>query len=261
MNNGMKLLAFLLLLASATPVWSADLNSEGIKAYRAGDYARAEQLYRQALAEEKENDKLVAICRNLAVLYEAQGKDASEFSKKADELSKAQTSRVTTNDSSLPDMTRQLIPGGSLINPSFQLQQPVRAASESSAATTSTQAPARSGAPSPNASDGSPAFGVGFSNRSEVIDSSVGANSPFGGFQRDSRQTNGLPPGVGYGTGYGTGYSVQTPNSTFQSSDGSPIILNAPDGRPVIIKAPGQNTYVERQNPDGGTTTIINRTY
>lgn len=260
MNKGMKFLT-VLLIASATPAWSADLNSEGIKAYRAGDYSRAEQLYRQALAEEKENDKLVAICRNLAVLYEAQGKDASEFTKKADELSKAQASRVTTNDSSLPDMTRQLIPGGSLVNPSFQLQQPARASAES-AATVNAQAPARGGAQSPqNASGGSPAFGVGFSNRSEVIDSSVGANSPFGGFQRDSRQTNGLPPGVGYGTGYGTGYSVQTPTSTFSSSDGSPIILNAPDGRPVIIKAPGQNTYAERQNPDGGTTTIINRTY
>ncbi|MBY0551483.1 MAG: hypothetical protein K2W95_29650 [Candidatus Obscuribacterales bacterium] len=260
MNNGLKLLLILTLPACVMPARGADLNSEGIKAYRAGEYSKAEQLYRQALGEEKDNDKLVAICRNLAVLYEAQGKDASEFNKKADELSKAQTSRVTTNDSSLPGMTRELIPGGSLLNPSFKLQQPLRATSQSPAAPVSSSPAAGGSAQSQSAPGESPTFGVGFTNRSEVIDSSVGANSPFGGFQRDSRQTNGLPPGVGYGTGYGTGYSVQTPNSKFQSSDGSPIILNAPDGRPVIIKAPGQNIYAERQNPGGGTTVIINRT-
>ena len=239
------------------PAWSNDLNSEGIKAYRAGDYSKAEQLYRQALADEKDNDKLVAICRNLAILYEAQGKDASEFNKKADELSKSQTPRVLNNDSNLTDMTKKLIPGGSLTNPNFALQQPDRSSAQPDEATDSrTVNPG--GAPSQSASGGSPAFGVGFSNRSVMTESSMGANSPFGGFQGGSQQNYGMP--FGYSGGYGNSYSVQTPNSTFQYSDGSPLILNAPDGRPVIIKAPGQNTYATRQNPGGGTTTIINRT-
>lgn len=267
----------ILSLMNVVPAIANDLNSEGIKAYRAGDYVRAEQLYRQALADEKDNDKLVAICRNLAVLYQAQGKDASEFNKKADELSKAQRPRIMTNDSSIPDMTKQFIPGGSINNPSFVLPQRLKFSQEAgtssgaqtTGATTSGQAnqpqspgqsDTRAAQQPQNQSGGSPALGVGFSTRSVMTESSVGANSPFGGFQRDSRTQSGLP-GFGYPSGYGTGYSVQTPNGSFGYSDGSPVILNTPDGRPVIIKAPGQNSYATQQNPDGGTTTIINRTY
>lgn len=256
MNSRVILLAAL-IIASAAPARSADLNTEGIQAYRSGDYSKAEQLYRQALAEEKDNDKLVAICRNLAVLFEAQGKDPSEFNKKADELSKSQTPRVLNNDSGLSEMTRTLIPGGSLREPNFVLPRTVR--SSDAAPATPGNAQPSSGSPEQTVPLASPPIGVNFSNQSVTVDSSVGVNSPFGGFQRDSRQTYGLPPGS-HG-GYGTGYSVQTPNSTFQYSDGSPIILNAPDGRPVIIKAPGQNTIQTQQNPDGGTSTIINRTY
>jgi hypothetical protein len=80
-----KLVSILILLNQGS-VWASDANVEGIKAYRAGDYAKAESMYRQALTEETSKTGLAAIYRNLVVLYEAQKRDATEFQQKADEL-------------------------------------------------------------------------------------------------------------------------------------------------------------------------------
>ncbi|MBX9722752.1 MAG: tetratricopeptide repeat protein, partial [Candidatus Obscuribacterales bacterium] len=79
------------LMMSTMPVVAGESAGEGIRAYRAGDYAKAEQLYRKALTEETDNGQLAAIYRNLAILYGAQGKDGAEFTKKADELNPPDT--------------------------------------------------------------------------------------------------------------------------------------------------------------------------
>lgn len=75
-----------IFLQLALPVLAGELNILGIKAFRSGDYVKAEQLYRQALLEDASRIEKASVYRNLAVLYQAQSKDASEFIKKADEL-------------------------------------------------------------------------------------------------------------------------------------------------------------------------------
>lgn len=207
----------------ATPVRADDSNAEAIKAFRAHDYQKAEQLYRDALTHETDNVKLGGIYRNLAVLYEAQGKDASEFTKKADEINPAGVPHKVNQDA-LPsqngamDLRPQTAPTRGVFS-SFGMNR----YSETSG------------------------FGLNFQN----------GNRGGAGIGGNSRYTNGpfFPGGYGYGS------SLQTPNGASQFTDSSPIILSTPNGRPVIIDAPGPNIYTEQRRPDGDTTTIINRTY
>src|SRR5271156_6343929 len=76
----------ILVLITISPAWANQYTDDGIKAYRQGDYPKAEQLYRKALAEETDSDQLAAVYRNLSILYKAQGKDGSDFTNKADAL-------------------------------------------------------------------------------------------------------------------------------------------------------------------------------
>lgn len=284
MNSKKFLPLAVLVVISIAPSVAGDLNSEGIKAFRAKDYQLAEKLYRQVLAQETDSAALEAAYNNLAVLYQAQGKDASEFTAKAAELAKSHTTKVLTNDSSFSQRALPGSLGGFVQQPAngvaaggagLTAQPPTDGAQNPS---TGAQRPAigaqspANGAQNPsigaqgpasaaqNQAVGSPPIWVNSGMQNMRTESSFGVNTPFGGFQRNSVNNYGMP-GYGYPGNLGSGYSVQGPNGSFDYSDASPVILNAPNGQPVIIRAPGPNTSATQQNPDGSTTTIINRTY
>lgn len=85
MKNKICFLAILNALCSL-PAFAGEYTAEGIRAFRRGDYALAERCYWLAIKEETDPSNLAAIYRNLAILYNARGKDGSAFTKKADEL-------------------------------------------------------------------------------------------------------------------------------------------------------------------------------
>lgn len=250
MNKRNYLSLAVVALVSSASALAADLNSEGIKAYRAGDYQRAEKLYRQVLAEETDSTTLEAAYNNLAVLYQAQGKDSTEFTAEAAKLAKSRKPRVLSNDSPF-----SMQPGV------FLKQAPKDTTADAPEATArSAQTPAGGASPQQTPSSGSPPLWVNSGMQNIRTNSSFGVNTPFGGFQRNTTNNYGMP-GFGYPGAYGSGYSMQGPNGSVDYSDASPVILNAPNGQPVIIRAPGPNTSATQQNPDGSSTTIINRTY
>ena len=234
----------LCLFLSSAPAWCDDLIADGIKAYRAGEYQKAEQLYKQALSQESDPAQKAAIYRNIGVLYEAQGKDASEFNKKADELDPpAKLKRVDRRD-----MDTVLINNKAQTQPNLKFSRddaPPQEAAGSAKPTPPTNSPglfANFGMNQTSVNSGfgfgaSPIRGlnIGGSGSSSMNSPMFGANSPM--FQ-----------------------STQTADGVSGSSNATPVVLPKPDGGAVIFFAPAQNAYSSRQNPDGSSTTIIRRT-
>ncbi len=250
------------LMLSTLPVVAGESAGEGIRAYRAGDYAKAEQLYRKALTEETDNGQLAAIYRNMAILYAAQGKDGAEFTKKADELNPPDTPSYihsnATSDTS-KNVNRQSFINKNELN--REIGTPADP-NQSKQALNGKQDPAASNGLAPT-----PSMMTGFSTSQTYESTSLGGGFRLGprgsglningGYRSDSGY-NTFPGGFGYPSNQF--YSVQTPTSNFQYSDNTPMVLPAANGPPVIINAPGPNIYSQQQAPDGSTTTIIKRT-
>ena len=265
-------------LAFSLPAWGGDYNSLGIKAFRSGDYQKAEQLYRQGLEEEQENSKLASIYRNLSVLYSAQGKDGSEFSKKADALDPPITPMyIKQKDGAVlmyngPQAIRQqtqqqqaveqqfqpksgqafTYPKKSLIDPNDFLNHPMFAGGTGGAAGLgSGRGRAGSGGVgSGGAGSGSVGSGTGFLSRSNYINSGLGANFNFGrpGFPGASPVPSGSILGGGsqfdsplyYGPAYGgMTYSSVSPHNTFRYSDSSLIVVPVPVYGPAPLPING----------------------
>ncbi|MBX9685704.1 MAG: tetratricopeptide repeat protein [Candidatus Obscuribacterales bacterium] len=252
----LSLVLLSLAIMLSVPAWADDSNSEGIKAYRMGDYARAEQLYRQALTEKSNNYELAAVYRNLSILYEAQGKDGSEFSRKADQLfppdrpayikapAAAGLSGASTEHSALP-----AVPSG---------------------ASTGAIPAAGSAGRGVSVLGGTGVFGSS-SMSSSTLNGSYNLNQPgagrggilnggFGGAARFN-SGNGFSGYGGYGGLGNSYYSSSSPNGVFEYSSSTPMVLPAPNGGAIILNAPGPNIYSSQQGADGSTTTIMKRTY
>lgn len=248
------LLAILISLGSVLPAFADDLTSEGIKAYRSGDYSRAEQLYRQALSGEMDPEKRAAIYRNLGVLYQAQGKDGTEFNRQADAIDPpGQMQRIERDGDTM------LLRGkhGSGLSQAGTAEQ-----NESSQMPDASNSAPRAGAApvfnglNSSVSGSMMSSGGGFGVRGTLGNGSIGGGSIFGGY----RNGGGYYPGR-FGAYGPMMYSSQNGNNSFMYSTGTPMVLTAPNGRPVFINAPGPNIYSQTQAPDGSSSTLIYRTY
>lgn len=227
--------------AVVLPAIASESAAEGIKAFRMGDYQRAEQLYRQALSEENDNAQKAAIYRNLSILYNAQGKDGSEFAKKADELNPPEKPAYlqgkfhpSKNNGQSSDLFYGAPPySGSLINSGLN-----RSAIGEGPAANSTNSPSSPSNPAPdsraNASRATnPSDSGQILNGASVYGESVSQSSGFG-----------LNRG---GLGFGGGFSRNALNGTFGGMSngvasgyaGAPYAgmnNNAPGG---ILRGPG----------------------
>ena len=289
--------ASLLLIFAAIATHSSqcafadDLTAEGIKAFRAGDFLRAEQLYRQALPQEDDPQKKAAIFRDLNVLYQAQGKDGSDFVRQADALDPPSKSGLTKADG----QSELLINHRDKTNPNASANSNPNPNSNSNFVSQPHQLPsgmviepAMSGSRNTLQVDGmSPsnpvmmngAFGTSSSSSSMFGGAIRGGGSLSGGaFTGGSLNGGSLNGGSfrggslgGYrgGSTMGGGFSpnnssfgsVQNGNNYFEYSANTPIVLPAPNGGAVILNNPGPNIYSTQQAPDGSTTTIMKRTY
>lgn len=260
-----------LFLLVSTPVWAADSNSEGIKAFRAGDYAKAERLYIQALTEESDRSKVASIYRNIALLYKTQGKDGSDFEKKADQVDPPLTPMVIKKSNgdvliyhgkhSSPEEESPAVKAFPQANPFTNSTPQI---DRRSAADFSSQAPSRSVDPS---AGNTPPFFTGVGSYSSFTNSQIGAGFGYspsrggfnGGFNARSTSASPLPFYYGPQMG-GINYSSVGPNGAFGYSDSTPIVIPVPYGYPVILNAPGPNLYSNRRGPDGSNTTFMLRT-
>lgn len=247
------------LTLAPLPALALDSNSEGIKAFRAGDYAKAERMYIQALTEESDKTKVASIYRNLSVLYNAQGKDGAEFLKKADQLDPPITPMVVKDKNG--DV---LIYNGGKHAATPINQEPPNTSPQASASPN--QGPPRRY--SGNPADGStPPFFSGSKMYSEYTNSQIGGGFNFnpgrggfnGGFNARSYSASPLPFYYGPQLG-GIQYSNVGPNGAYGFSEGTPIVLPVPNSLPVILNAPGPNVYSNRRGPDGSDTTFMLRT-
>lgn len=266
-----KSFAFLFLSFLPTPSWAADSNSEGIKAFRAGDYAKAERFYIQALTEESDRSKVASIYRNLALLYKTQGKDGSDFEKKADQVDPPLTPMVIKKSNgdvliyhgkhSSPEEEAPAVKAFPQANPFMNTAPPMDRRGTTDFAS---QAPARSSDPS---AGNTPPFFTGVGSYSSFTNSQFGAGFGYnpsrggfnGGFNARSSAASPLPFYYGPQMG-GINYSSVGPNGAFGYSDSTPIIIPVPYGYPVILNAPGPNIYSNRRGPDGSNTTFMLRT-
>lgn len=234
----------IILMLSSAPAWADDLISDGIKAYRAGDYQKAEQLYQQALSQEKNPKQQAAIYRNLGILYEVQGKDASAFSKKADELDPpAKTKRTDKRDFDTV-----------LIN---------KAAPPPLKYSRGDAPPQEIGAnnkPDPSSQMNSPSLFTGFQMNSVSVNSGFSGNiSPMRGLNIGGGANSGYNSPM-FGANAPMSSSTRTADGVNSYSNTTPVVLPKPDGGAVIFFAPAQNAYSSRQNPDGSSVTIMRRT-
>lgn len=235
--------ALILGLASTQRCW-ADANTEGIKYFRKGDYVNAERFYRQALSEATSNEELGAAYRNLSILYNAQGKDGSEFSKKADEFDPpAQLQRVRGSDGSVMMKNDQSKFARPLAQPKFDIPAPEPKGESAMPFVYS------------NTNTTTTVTGGGFS-----MGQPVGRGGILGGGFNTRTVTEPLP-GFGNGNG-GLIYSRSGPDGTVQTQTNMPIVLPVPNSNapPVIINAPGPDVYSSQQGQDGSKSTIIMRT-
>jgi hypothetical protein len=230
MRNNLAILTcsvVILTVFALVPAKANDLVADGIKAYRAGDFVKAEQLYHQALSTETDNSKLGAIYRNLAVLYSAQGKDNSEYLKKADELDPPIKAPNSVQADKLGSVL--MINNPSTANQSnFQQQKLPQNTLQ---------------------------FNAGNGNFAQSSQASV-LNSGPSVFRTFSKTDPGYSPLNGNGV-----FSGKFADGNFEYSNGSTIVLPKPNGGVVLLNAPGPNIQSTQQNPDGSSTTIRKATY
>ena len=270
MRHEISMLGILFLL-SAAPAWSTDFNASGIQAFRTGDYALAEQLYRQALVEETEKTKLATVYRNLSVLYDTIGQDGSAYLKKANELDppapptaiKDDGQSVMINNAAPSTVSQGAAGGAGQSSPTLSGLAPQVGAGTG----LNQSAGANLNASSLPLSPGG--IGSGMGNATvfgSSNSSSLGGGLNFnggklgGGLNAGSRSSYGIP-GLGSGGGLGYGGSYSGPDGSSGFSNSTPIILPVVNRIPVILNAPGPNYYSTQQAPDGSTTTIIKQTY
>lgn len=253
-NFNRAFIVSLVLLQS--PAFAGDSNSEGIKAFRAGDYAKAERMYILALTEESDKSKVASIYRNLALLYSAQGKDASEFTRKAEQLDPPITPMVVRDKNG----DTLIFNGKHAIAPANQDAPPMTASPavpQAPSGQTRQAADPYNGATPPFFSGGK----INSVYETSQIGGSFGINPNRGGFNGgfNARSVTGGPlpfyPQLG-----GINYTNVGPNGAYSQSEGTPIVLPVPYGMPVILNAPGPNVYSNRRGPDGSNTTFMLRT-
>ena len=253
----------LCLMFCVLPVRASDTTGEGIKAFRAGDYARAEQLYRQALTEETDSANLAAIYRNLSLLYKTQGQDGSEFERKANELDPpAATHRIDSRDGNTMLLYKRGEHSTSSNGSAATNGSAANAVANQDSADANTQLNRTS--PAGN----SPGLFNSFRMSSQSSVSGLGGSfsagpgrfrfgGAVGGGRSNFSSMSGMPGGT-VGPGY---FSSQTPDSRFDYSNSSLIVLPTPTGGAFFLNAPGPNIYSQQQSQDGSNVTIMNRTY